>query len=126
MKFNINKIVIAGGLIGLTTLTAFAGFYYDSFRVTVDSDAYGWRLLRLPTDRPIRLVKKLSKAGCQYGVSWGITDRGIWVDRGCRAIFEVAGHRPDRWEVVWETTHYRDDNYHHFRRWEDRDWDRWH
>ena len=59
MKFDFNKIVIISGLLGLTALSALAAFH-DTWRVTVQSDDYGWALLRLPTNRPIRLVKKLS------------------------------------------------------------------
>jgi hypothetical protein len=126
MKFNFNKIVMVGGVLGLTALSAFAGFYYDSFRVTVQSDDYGWRLLRVPTDRPIRLVKKISKAGCEYGTSWGISDRGIWVNRGCRAIFQVAGHRPTHWRMVWDARRESGDRDHDLHEWQDRDWQNWH
>ena len=38
----------------------------------------------------VRLVRRLGRAGCQQGSSWGYDRRGIWVDRGCRAEFEVA------------------------------------
>lgn len=35
----------------------------------------------------IYMERKLSSAACVEGSSWGKTDRGIWVDRGCRATF---------------------------------------
>jgi DUF3011 family protein len=41
-----------------------------------------------------RLVREVSYARCQQGVSWGYTDRGVWVDRGCRAEFVVFGYHP--------------------------------
>ena len=37
----------------------------------------------------VRLVKQRSDASCRQGYSWGYDRRGIWVDRGCRADFQV-------------------------------------
>ena len=37
----------------------------------------------------VRLVKQRSDAACRQGYSWGYDRRGIWVDRGCRADFQV-------------------------------------
>jgi hypothetical protein len=38
----------------------------------------------------VRMVKQNSDSACQEGSSWGYDRRGIWVDRGCRADFEVG------------------------------------
>jgi hypothetical protein len=35
------------------------------------------------------LVRRLSKAACERGKSWGWRDDRIWVDRGCRAEIDV-------------------------------------
>jgi hypothetical protein len=43
------------------------------------------------TSRGVRLIRQRSEADCLYGRTWGYDDRGIWVDRGCRADFQVAG-----------------------------------
>jgi hypothetical protein len=43
----------------------------------------------LPRSARIRFVKQLSRAACTEGSTWGFDQRGIWVDRGCRAEFEV-------------------------------------
>ncbi|HST45024.1 MAG TPA: DUF3011 domain-containing protein, partial [Luteimonas sp.] len=40
-----------------------------------------------------RLVRQLSKAPCVQGQTWGQDGRGLWVDRGCRAEFEVTQGR---------------------------------
>ena len=47
-----------------------------------------------PTNGPgqVQLVKQRSDSPCQQGYSWGSDDRGIWVDRGCRADFAVASY----------------------------------
>lgn len=39
-------------------------------------------------DRVI-LRRQLSKSGCWEGSTWGYDRNGIWVDQGCRAVFEV-------------------------------------
>ncbi|HEY9144173.1 MAG TPA: DUF3011 domain-containing protein [Arenimonas sp.] len=39
--------------------------------------------------RQADIERRLSKAGCEYGYSWGLRRDGIWVDRGCRADFVV-------------------------------------
>jgi hypothetical protein len=36
-----------------------------------------------------RVVSQTSRAECVQGSTWGVDERGIWVDRGCRAEFEV-------------------------------------
>jgi hypothetical protein len=37
----------------------------------------------------IMISRRLSDAPCSEGRSWGRSQRGIWVDRGCRAEFTV-------------------------------------
>jgi hypothetical protein len=39
----------------------------------------------------VQLVKQHSDSSCRQGHSWGYDHRGIWVDHGCRADFQV-GH----------------------------------
>jgi hypothetical protein len=41
----------------------------------------------------VRLVNQRSGAACVQGRTWGFNRTGIWVDRGCRADFEVGGLR---------------------------------
>lgn len=38
----------------------------------------------------VLLLRQQSNAECRQGYSWGYDERGIWVDRGCRADFEVT------------------------------------
>jgi hypothetical protein len=35
----------------------------------------------------VRLTKQRSGSACNQGSTWGYDNRGIWVDRGCRAEF---------------------------------------
>jgi len=39
--------------------------------------------------RRVRLISQRSEARCVQGRTWGVDRSGIWVDRGCRADFEV-------------------------------------
>lgn len=39
--------------------------------------------------RSVRLIRQRSTARCVEGRTWGVDRSGIWVDRGCRADFEV-------------------------------------
>ena len=41
------------------------------------------------TQRGVRMVRQISGSPCEQGRTWGFDRRGIWVDRGCRAEFEV-------------------------------------
>ena len=38
----------------------------------------------------VRMVRQFSRAACRQGDTWGYDNRGIWVDRGCGAEFEVG------------------------------------
>jgi hypothetical protein len=41
----------------------------------------------------VRLVRQRSDVACERDYSWGSDDRGIWVDRGCRADFALEDDR---------------------------------
>lgn len=53
------------------------------------------RFCAVDTRGGVRLVRQLSRSPCIEGQTWGTERSGIWVDRGCRAEFEV-GYRHDR------------------------------
>ena len=38
----------------------------------------------------VRLVRQRSQAVCREGSTWGYNRSGIWVDRGCRADFQIT------------------------------------
>jgi hypothetical protein len=45
----------------------------------------------------VRMVNELSRGRlCREGYGWGTDRRGIWVDRGCRAEFEIRDRGRDR------------------------------
>ena len=39
----------------------------------------------------VSLQQQISGSPCDRGRTWGVDNRGLWVDRGCRAIFNVSG-----------------------------------
>jgi Protein of unknown function (DUF3011) len=61
--------------------------------VTCSSDDMGWRDCRANTRGGVRLVRQRSDADCIFGRTWGYDKHAIWVDRGCRADFEVGAYR---------------------------------
>ena len=48
----------------------------------------------------VRLVRQRSDAACREGDTWGFDRRGIWVDRGCRAEFELRSGSSGGAEVI--------------------------
>ena len=49
------------------------------------------------------LVEELGGARCIRGETWGNDANGIWVDRGCRARFQVNARREDRGPAWWNS-----------------------
>jgi Protein of unknown function (DUF3011) len=58
--------------------------------VTCSSDNMGRRVCPVNTRGGVRLVRQRSDADCVFGRTWGYDRSGIWVDRGCRADFEIG------------------------------------
>jgi DUF3011 family protein/peptidase inhibitor family I36 len=51
----------------------------------------------------VELVTQMSSSPCVRGQTWGNDNRGIWVDRGCRAQFRViayGGSGPSWWDTA--------------------------
>ncbi|HLK03463.1 MAG TPA: DUF3011 domain-containing protein [Candidatus Acidoferrum sp.] len=59
--------------------------------VSCSSDDMRWHTCAADTSGGARLLRQRSEADCVYGSTWGYDDRGVWVDRGCRADFEIGG-----------------------------------
>jgi hypothetical protein len=58
--------------------------------VSCSSDDMQRHYCQADTRGGVQMIKQHSDAACQQGSSWGVDDRGIWVDRGCRADFQVG------------------------------------
>jgi hypothetical protein len=62
-----------------------------TFKMRCDSDDEGYHTCRADGDViNARLVHQNSGSPCSAGRTWGFRRDGIWVDRGCRAEFEVT------------------------------------
>lgn len=62
----------------------------DRFQFNCASRDERYRECQLPIDGRARLVKRKSDSPCIEGSSWGQKGDRVWVDRGCRATFEVV------------------------------------
>lgn len=62
----------------------------DRFEFACASKDERYRECQLPIDGRARLVKRKSDAPCIEGSSWGQKGDRVWVNRGCRATFEVV------------------------------------
>jgi hypothetical protein len=59
--------------------------------ITCSSWNYRYRYCRADTDNRVRLERQISFATrCRLGDNWGYDSRGVWVDRGCQAVFRVG------------------------------------
>ena len=82
-------------LIPLVTQRGGAG---TSANISITCSSNGERRKNCPvnTQGGVRLVRQLSGSPCTEGNTWGYDANGIWVDRGCRAEFEIlpVSNRP--------------------------------
>jgi hypothetical protein len=58
--------------------------------LTCSSQEYRRQVCPADTRGGVRLVRQISDTDCRQGSTWGFDSRGVWVDRGCRAEFEVG------------------------------------
>jgi len=62
----------------------------DTFTVTCSSENGRRQYCEAEVRGSVRMVRQFSRAACRQGETWGYDTRGIWVDRGCGADFEVG------------------------------------
>lgn len=67
------------------------GFPQAASTVTCESRHGRKNSCRAETSGGVRLARQLSSSACEQGRDWGYDQTGIWVDGGCRAVFEVGG-----------------------------------
>lgn len=81
---------------------ASGGGYGDGYGGYGDQGSYGqtvrcessdghFRICPADTRGGMTLVRQLSDSACVQGQTWGWDQRGVWVDRGCRADFRTGG-----------------------------------
>jgi Protein of unknown function (DUF3011) len=70
-------------------LAASANYCFQD-RVSCNSNDNRRNWCNVDTRGGVRLYKQKSDSPCIQGRTWGYNRNGIWVDRGCRAEFEVG------------------------------------
>jgi Protein of unknown function (DUF3011) len=58
--------------------------------ITCSSNDMGYKFCSAYTGRGVRLVNQRSGSPCVQGQTWGFNNKGVWVDRGCRADFQLG------------------------------------
>ncbi|NCT70140.1 MAG: DUF3011 domain-containing protein [Xanthomonadaceae bacterium] len=69
--------------------TSYRGYSHNGgSQVTCES--VGNQRVECPMDTrgDVRVVRQLSHSPCTEGVSWGLSKHTVWVERGCRAVFQ--------------------------------------
>ena len=61
-------------------------------RVSCASDG-GYRHCAADTRDGVELYRQLSNSVCRYNETWGYDKRGVWVNQGCRAEFQLHSGR---------------------------------
>lgn len=94
---NNNTAAIVGGAVALGVLGAVLSendkdrnYHSDRPRQIMRCESDGdYRRCRADIRNSVRLYRQLSKASCRQNESWGYDQRGVWVNRGCRAEFAL-------------------------------------
>jgi hypothetical protein len=63
----------------------------DEFRLESSDGRY--KSKNVDTRGGVRLIRRLSDKPCIQGRSWGYDRNRVWVNHGCRAIFEIGRRR---------------------------------
>ena len=69
------------------------GYYGGGETLTCSSDNGKLNYCNADVRGGVRLTRQISGSPCIEGQTWGYDNRGIWVDRGCRAEFMTSGGR---------------------------------
>ena len=79
------------GAVGVQRAAAQSGTTsYNYPNITCASDDGRRHYCQIDTQGRARMVNQRSGSPCIQGQTWGFDNRGIWVDRGCRADFVVG------------------------------------
>jgi hypothetical protein len=90
------RLLPAALLLALTAGTApvKANPVPQNLRMSCDSNDFHRRVCVVDTTGGVVMVHQKSEAKCIQNTTWGFDKNGIWVDRGCRADFEVRIQTP--------------------------------
>lgn len=68
----------------------YGGRDQGTFVITCSSENGRRQYCEADIRNSVRLKRQFSRAACRQNETWGYDSRGIWVDRGCGADFEVS------------------------------------
>ena len=66
--------------------------YGGGSTIRCSSDDGGRHYCDADTRSGVQLTRQISGSACVQNQTWGFDNRGIWVDRGCRAEFQVNNY----------------------------------
>jgi hypothetical protein len=76
--------VVAAGVLGLADRAS------AQRSINCASEGKRYRYCSARTYGSARIDKRFSDAPCTFGKSWGFDAGGVWVDKGCRALFVLG------------------------------------
>ena len=77
--------------LSLGGLLLFAAAAVQASTITCESRKNSYQSCPVDASGGVRLSRQLSSQGCWQNDTWGFDRNRIWVDRGCRAEFQVGG-----------------------------------
>lgn len=81
------------GWLWLALLAACSPLAFSQSVVSCSSDDMHLHTCNIGPNRGVRVVRQHSEAQCVQGQTYGVRGEQLWVDRGCRADFEVMSGR---------------------------------
>jgi len=75
-------------------------------QITCESRNNHYQYCNAPTAGRVRIARQLSDTRCVLNRTWGFDERGVWVDRGCRAQFAFGGSGPSNGSGDWQSGDY--------------------
>lgn len=57
--------------------------------ITCQSKGFEYNHCGVKGRKRVSLERQISSTRCKRGDNWGVDNRGIWVDRGCGAVFRI-------------------------------------
>lgn len=93
MKLSIRCLRFLGLVFALLVVPAFAAAQQS---ITCEANNDNRKYCGSYNPDQVRLERQISGSPCVEGQTWGVDRQGLWVERGCRAVFSIGGRRDDR------------------------------
>src|SRR5271168_4995986 len=83
-------VVLGAALAAPAPAPAQPGYGPQPFKITCSSNNGRRNWCAIGNSRDVQLVRQISGSACIRDNTWGIDNRGLWVDKGCRADFAIG------------------------------------